>query len=72
MRDVAGGRYVGKEAPNFLLKEELEKNNNEGLIRAKLAGSCLTAAVYFIVFLRYSRSVHPRIEIDMSVFEAPL
>ena len=71
-RDVASGRCVGKEAPNFLLKEELEKKNSEGLIRVKLAGSCLTAAVYFIVFLRYSQSVHPRIEIDMSVFEATL
>ena len=62
---------VEKHGPNFFLKEELE-NNSEGLIRAKLVGSCLTAAVYFFVFLRYSRSVHPRIEIYMAVFEAPL
>ena len=76
MRDVAGGGYDGKEAPNFLLKEELEKNNSEWLIRAKLLGSCFTAAVYFIVFLRYIIIVGPctrvYIEIDMSVFEAPL
>ena len=43
-------RYVGKEAPNLLLEEELEKSDSEGRIRAKLAGSCLTAAVYFIVY----------------------
>ena len=43
--DVASVRHVGKEAPNLLL-EELEKSDSEG---AKLAGSCLTAAVYFIV-----------------------
>ena len=61
-RDVAGGRYVGKEAQNFLLKEELEKNNSEGL----------TVALYFIVYFTVQWSVHPRIEIDMSVFEAPL
>ena len=40
--------YVGKEASNLLL-EELEKSDSEGRIRAKLAGSCLTAAVYFII-----------------------
>ena len=57
-RDVACGRYVGKEAPNLLLEKELEKSNSEG-----------RAAVYFTV---YSRSVHPRTEIDMAVFEAPL
>ena len=31
--------YVGKETPNFLLKEELEKNNSEGIIRVKLAAA---------------------------------
>ena len=46
---VASGKYVGKEAQNFLLEEELEKNNSEGLIRVKLAGSCFTAAVYLIL-----------------------
>ena len=50
-RDVASGRYVGKETSNLLLEEELEKSDSEGRIRAKLAGSCLTAAVYFIVYL---------------------
>ena len=42
--------YIGKEAPNLLLEEELEKSNSERRIRAKLAGSCLTAAVYLIVY----------------------
>ena len=41
-RDVASGRYVGKEAPNLLLEGEMEKSDSEGRIRAKLAGSCLT------------------------------
>ena len=50
-RDVACGRYVGKEAPNLLLEEELEKSDSEGRIHAKLAGSCLTAAVYFTEWL---------------------
>ena len=73
-RDVASGRYVGKEAPNLLLEEELEKSDSEGRIRAKLVGSCLTAAVYFIVYYisPCSQSVHPHTEIDMAVFEAPL
>ena len=48
--DVASGRYVGKEAPNLLLEEELEKSDSEGRIRTKLVGSGLTAAVYFIVY----------------------
>ena len=43
------------------------KNNSEGLICAKLVGSCLTAAVYFIIFLQYSRSVHPCIERHVGV-----
>ena len=42
---------VSKEAPNLLLEEELEKSNSEGGICAKLAGRCLPAAVYFIVYL---------------------
>ena len=41
--------YIGKQAPNLLL-EEVEKSNSEGRICGKLAGSCLTAAVYFIVY----------------------
>ena len=49
-RDVASGRYVGKEKSNLLLEEELEKSGSEGRIRVKLAGSCLTAAVYFSVY----------------------
>ena len=56
-RDVAGGGYDGKEAQNFLLKEELEKNNSEGLIRAKLQ----PYIKFLSHFLRYSQSVHPRI-----------
>ena len=68
MHKVASGRYVGKEASNLLLEEELEKSDSEGRIRTKLAGSCLTAAVYS----PYSWSVHPSTEIDMAVFEAPL
>ena len=36
-----------KKHQTFLLKEELEKNNSKGLIRAKLLDSCFTAAVYF-------------------------
>ena len=63
-RDVASGRYVGKEAPNLLLEEELEKSDSEGQICVKLAGSCQP---YISL---YSRSVHPRAEIDMAVFEA--
>ena len=47
--DVASGRYVGKEAPNLLLEDELEKSDSEGRICVKLASSCLTAAVYFTV-----------------------
>ena len=58
-----------KKHKNLLL-EELEKSDSEGLIRAKLAGSCLTAAIYFIVY--FSQSMHPRTEIDMAVFEVPL
>ena len=50
MRDVASGRYVGKEAPNLLLEREMEKSNSEGRIRAKLAGSFLMAAIYFIAY----------------------
>ena len=50
MRDVANDRYVGKEAPNLLLEKKLEKSDSVGRIRAKLVGSCLTAAVYFIVY----------------------
>ena len=74
MRDVASGRYmyVGKEAPNLPLEEELEKSDSEGRNRAKLAGSCLMAAVYFIVYLPYSLFMHPRTEIDMAVLEASL
>ena len=68
-RDVASGRYVGKEAPNLLLEEELGKSDSEGRIRTKLAGSCLTAASYISPC---SQSVHPHTEIDMVVFEAPL
>ena len=49
-RDVASGRYVGKEAPNLLLEEELEKSDSEGRIRAKL----VTAAVYFIIILYFT------------------
>ena len=75
--DVASDRYVGNEAPNLLLEKELEKSDSEGRIRAKLAGSCLTAAVYFIIIYIYiyftcSQSVHQHTEIDMVVFEAPL
>ena len=40
-------------------------------IRAKVAGSCFTAAVYLSYISPYSRPVHSRTEIDM-VFEAPL
>ena len=28
-RDVASGRYVGKEAPNLLLEGEMEKSDSE-------------------------------------------
>ena len=45
--------YVGKEASNLFL-EELEKSDSEGQICAKLAGSCLTAAVYFIVHIYFT------------------
>ena len=48
-RDVASGRYVGKKATNLLLEGGMEKSDSEGQIRAKLVGSCLTAAVYFTV-----------------------
>ena len=39
MRDVFSGRHGYKAE---------EEDNGKGLIRAKLAGSCLTAAVYFL------------------------
>ena len=48
-RHVASGRYDGKEAPSLLLEKEL-KNNSKGRNRTKLAGSCLTEAIYFIVY----------------------
>ena len=41
-------------------------------IRAKVASSLLTTAVYFSYISPYSRPVHSRTEIDMAVFEAPL
>ena len=56
-RDVTSG----KEAQNLLLEEQ-EKSDSEGRIRAKLAGSCLTAAVYLSYISPYSRSVHPSTE----------
>ena len=71
-RDVASGRYVGKEAPNLLLEEELETSDSEGRISAKLAGSCLTQPYILSYISPCSQSVHPHIEIDMSVFEALL
>ena len=44
-RDVTSG----KEAQNLLL-EELQKSDSKRRIHAKLAGSCLTAVMYFIVY----------------------
>ena len=63
--DVASGRYVGKEAPNLLLEEELEKSDSEGRIRAKRQAHILS-------YISLSQSVHPHTEIDMAVFEVPL
>ena len=71
-RDVLCGRYISKAIQNLLLDEELEKRQGRTKIRAELAGSCLKAAVYLIVFHRNSSSVYPCREIDMAVFEAPL
>ena len=34
-----------KQQKNFILGEELEKNDSGGRICAKLAGSCFTAAI---------------------------
>ena len=39
---------------------------------AKVAGSCLPAAVYLSYILSYKLPVHSRREIDMAVLEAPL
>ena len=56
-RDVASGRYVGKEAPNLLLEEELETSDSEGRISAKLAGSCLTQP-YILSYISPCRNRH--------------
>ena len=48
-RDVTSG----KEAQNLLL-EELQNSDSKWRIHAKLAGSCLTAVMYFIVYFTVS------------------
>ena len=62
VHDVVSGRHwLLKKWSRVTAKEE---------IGAKVAGSCLKAAVYFIAY--FSRSVHPCMETDMVVFEALL
>ena len=53
-------------------RRRAREETGKGEIRAELAGSCLKAAVYLIVFHRNSSPVYPCREIDMAVFEAPL
>ena len=59
------------------LRQKTSQRINHSIIakkesRAKVAGSCLLAAVYLSFILLYNLPMHTRREVDMAVFEAPL
>ena len=62
----------GISVKQYKTRRRTREETGKDEIRAELAGSCLTAAAYLIVFHRNSSSVYPCREIDMAVFEAPL
>ena len=72
MCNYVSSLFITKEAQNLLLDEEVEKSDSKGEICGKLAGSCLTAAVFLPYISPYGRSMNPHTEIDMAVFKVPL